>query len=96
MKDQKEETIHEMRTTFDFAAAKDRQRSAKSRLRLQYILLWVGILAIGDFLFAWLGENEYRALNFFTENERGAIIFTILAIAAIFVSYRISVGDEDK
>jgi len=96
MKDQKEETIHEMRTTFDFAAAKDRQRSAKSRLRLQYILLWVGILAIGDFLFAWLGENEYRALKFFTENERGAIIFTILSIAAIFVSYRISVGDKDK
>jgi len=56
--EQKKETRHEMQTTYELAAARERRAFEKQNKTLQTILIWVGVLAIGDFLFSWLRTSN--------------------------------------
>jgi len=82
--EQKTETRHEMQTTYELAAAQERRAFEKQNKTLQKILVWVGVLAIGDFLFAWLGPIES---SYFNLMERGAILMAGLVSIAAVVSY---------
>ena len=82
--EQKIETRHEMQTTYELAAAQERRAFEKQNKTLQKILVWVGVLAIGDFLFAWLGPIES---SYFNLAERGALLMTGLVSIAALVSY---------
>ena len=80
--EQKNETRHEMRTTYDLAAAQERRMFEKQNQTLQKILIWVGVLAIGDFLYNWLITDKNQS---FSQYEQGALLAAALVIiAAIF------------
>ena len=80
--EQKNETRHEMRTTYDLAAAQERRMFEKQNLTLQKILIWVGVLAIGDFLYNWLITDNHQ---FLSKHEQGAIVAVALVmVAALF------------
>ena len=84
--DQKKETRHEMQTTYELAAAKERRAFEKQNKNLQKILIWVGVLAIGDFLFAWLSAGNDSSLSL---REQGALIALALVVIASLASWRI-------
>jgi hypothetical protein len=80
--EQKIETRHEMQTTYDLAAAQERRKFEKQNQTLQKILIWVGVLAIGDFLYNWLITDKNQS---FSQHEQGALLAAALVIiAAIF------------
>ena len=71
-----------MRTTYDLAAAQERRMFEKQNQTLQKILIWVGVLAIGDFLYNWLITDNNQS---FSKHEQGAILAVVLVmIAALF------------
>jgi hypothetical protein len=82
--EQKNETRHEMRTTYDLAAAQERRMFEKQNQTLQKILIWVGVLAIGDFLYNWLITDNNQSLSKF---EQGALLAFVLVMIAAFVSW---------
>ena len=83
--EQKKETRHEMQTTYELAAARERRAFESQNKTLQTILIWVGVLAIGDFLYAWLGDTinpSYLTLV-------GALLVTALVGIAVIASRKI-------
>ncbi len=84
--EQKKETRHEMQTTYELAAARERRAFEKQNKNLQTILIWVGVLAIGDFLYDWL---KTRGNSTFSNFERGALLAAVLVGIAAFASWRI-------
>jgi hypothetical protein len=84
--EQKRETRHEMQTTYELAAAQERRAFEKQNKTLQRILIWVGVLAIGDFLYAWLGTSGNSSL---LSLKQGALIAVALVAIAALVSWKI-------
>jgi len=84
--EQKKETRHEMQTTYELAAAQERRAFEKQNKTLQTILIWVGVLAIGDFLYDWLKTSGNSTFSNF---ELGALLAAALVGIAAFASWRI-------
>ena len=82
--EQKNETRHEMQTTYDLAAAQERRMFEKQNQTLQKILIWVGVLAIGDFLYNWLITDKNQS---FSQYEQGALLAAALVIIAAICTY---------
>ena len=85
MKNKKKKLRHEMQTTYELAAARERRAFESQNKTLQTILIWVGVLAIGDFLYAWLGDTinpSYLTLV-------GALLVTALVGIAVIANRKI-------
>ena len=75
-----------MQTTYDLAAAQERRKFEKQNETLQKILIWVGVLAIGDFLYNWLITDNNR---FLSKHEQGALLAAVLVMIAAFFTWKI-------
>jgi len=55
--EQKSETRHEMETTYDLAAAENRDKLEQENRNLQAAVVGIGVLALGDFFYSWLSPE---------------------------------------
>ena len=79
--EQREETRHEMQTTFELAAAKNRKTIENGNRILNCLILGLGVLALGDFGYAWwTGQNEEITIGLYVLGG-----LTIIAIIAVLL-----------
>ncbi len=83
-REQQAETRHEMSTTFELAAAKKRIKIEEVNMILNYLILGLGILALGDFLYAWFTNDRDHLYDWFTNNKlsQGIVLFIALSMLA--------------
>jgi hypothetical protein len=81
--EQRDETRHEMQTTFELAAAKNRKAIEKGNILLNCLILFLGIMALGDFLHGWFTADE-NVHGWLAENKisEGPVVLVGLLILA--------------
>jgi hypothetical protein len=80
--EQQEETRHEMTTTFELAAAKNRKKIEEGNRILNYLIAALGILALGDFLHGWFAEDEIIK-DWFAERELNEGLVVLVGLFAL-------------
>ncbi len=83
--EQQEETRHEMQTTFELAAAKNRKAIERGNIILNCLILGLGILALGDFAYAWwTGQNEENIIGFYVVGS----LASIAVVAVVLLNWK--------
>ena len=83
-REQRDETRHEMETTFQLAAAENRKTIEKGNTLLNCLILGLGILALGDFVHAWRTSPEEQ-LSIGTSVV--VMLFIVAGVASVALWY---------
>jgi hypothetical protein len=84
--EQRDETRHEMQTTFELAAAKNRKAIERGNIILNCLILGLGILALGDFAYAWwTGQNEENIIGFYVVGS----LASIAIVAVVLLNWKL-------
>ncbi len=90
--EQRDETRHEMQTTFELAAAKNRKAIERGNIILNCLILGLGILALGDFAYAWwTGQNEENIIGFYVVGSLASIaVVAVVLLNSKLIKQRVS------